>query len=108
MIAEEKQDLAALYVLGSLDANEATAFEAAMRDDAELRDFVNELRETASSIALSVPRQSAPAGVKNRVMAAIAAETRTQSSDSLGTRSITPHPMSWLPWAIAALYFACR
>ena len=105
MIAEEKQDLAALYVVGSLDANEETAFEAAMRDDAELRDFVNELRETVGAVALSASGQTAPAGVKNRVLAALAAETRTQPFDSLGTRSITPHPMSWLPWAIAALLF---
>ena len=105
MIAEEKQDLAALYVVGSLDANEEIAFEAAMRGDTELRDLVNELREAAGAIALSASGQTVPAGVKNRVLAAIAAETRTQPLDSLGTRSITPHPMSWLPWAIAALLF---
>lgn len=103
MIAEERQDLAALYVLDSLDANEASAFEAAMRDDTELREFVNELRETAGSMALSVPSRSAPAEVKNRVLAAVAAESHAQSADSSGTRPITPHPMSWLPWAIAAL-----
>ena len=105
MIAEEKQDLAALYLLGSLDANEAAAFEAAMRDDAELGGFVNELRETVGSVALSAPDQPAPAGMKNRVLAAIAAETHTEPSDSSGARAITPHPMSWLPWAIAALFF---
>ena len=105
MIAEEKQDLAALYVIGSLDVNEETAFEATMRDDAELRDFVDELRETVGAVALSASGQTAPAGVKNRVLAAIAAEIRTQPFDSLGTRSVTSHPMPWLPWAIAALLF---
>lgn len=105
MIAEEKQDLAALYILDSLDANEAAAFEAAMRDDGELREFVNELREALGSMALSVSGQPAPVGVKRRVTAAIAAETQPRSSNSLGKRSITPHPMSWLPWAIAALFF---
>jgi anti-sigma-K factor RskA len=105
MIAEEKQDLATLYVLDSLEANEVAAFETAMRDDAELREFVDELRETAGSMALSLPSRPAPARIKGRVLAAIAAEHRAEDSDSLGTRSITPHPMSWLPWTVAALFF---
>jgi anti-sigma-K factor RskA len=105
MIAEEKQDLAALYVVGSLDANEAIAFEATMGDDAELRDFVNELRETVGALALSASVETAPVGVKNRVLAVLAEETPTQPSHSVVTRSVTLHPMSWLPWAIAALLF---
>jgi anti-sigma-K factor RskA len=105
MIAEEKQDLAALYVLDLLEASETAAFEAAMREDAELREFVNQLRETVGSMALTMPARPAPAGVKSRVTAAIASETQTPSSNALGARPITPHPMSWLPWAIAALLF---
>ena len=105
MIAEEKQDLAALYVLGSLDANEVAAFELAMRDDAELREFVRDLRETASAIALSVPSQSPLAELKDRVLQSIAAESPAQAPHSLGRENIVPHPMSWMPWAIRRLTF---
>ncbi len=105
MIADEKQDLAALYVFGSLDAKEEVAFELAMRDNAELRELVRELRETTGAIALSVPSQSPPAELKDRVLQSVAAESPAQAPHSLGRKNIVPHPMSWMPWAIAALFF---
>jgi len=104
MIAEEQQDRAALYVLGSLDANEIAAFESAIRDDAELRALVRELRETASAIALGAQEYSVPAALKDRILQEIAAESGADKQHSLGDRKVTPHPISWLPWAIAALF----
>ncbi len=104
MIADEQQDRAALYVLGILDTDDLPAFESAMRD-AELRALVDELQEAAGAIAFGAAEESAPAQAKDRVLGAIAAEARGQRTDALGEKIITPHPMAWLPWAIAALLF---
>lgn len=105
MIADEQQDRAALYALGSLDADEVVAFESAMRNDAELRALVRELQEAASAIALSAPGNVPRVELRNRVLAAITAGAHTQSSESLRRQKIVAHPVSWLPWAIAALFF---
>jgi anti-sigma-K factor RskA len=95
MISEEQQDLAAFYVLGSLDANETAEFEVAMRKDAELRALVNSLSESTAAIAFTAPHRPPPPGLKQRVLRDIAME-KSRGAGSLG-RSI-----SWLPWAIAA------
>lgn len=97
MISEDRQDLAALYVLGALDANETAQFEINLRDDAELRALVNDLRESAGAIALTAPSQQPPPALKQRILRDIALE---KSSDGLTSRA---RSTSWLPWAIAAL-----
>jgi anti-sigma-K factor RskA len=96
MISEEQQDLAALYVLGSLDANETAEFEATMRKDSGLRALVNDLRESSAALALSAPdRQPRPA-LKQRILRDIAMEkSRDPGSSARWT--------SGLPWAIAAV-----
>jgi anti-sigma-K factor RskA len=95
MISEEQQDLAALYVLRSLDTNETAEFEAAMRKDTELRALVNSLSESTAAIAFTAPHRQPPPGLKQRVLRDIAVE-KSRGASSSG-RSI-----SWLPWAIAA------
>ncbi len=79
MIPEEQQELATLYVLGSLDPNETAEFEAAMRKDAELRALVNELGESAGALAFAAPVE----------------KSRGAGSSARST--------TWLPWAIAAM-----
>jgi anti-sigma-K factor RskA len=95
MIPEEQQDLAALYVLGSLDANETAEFEAAMRKDAKLRALVNDLHESAVAIAFTAPQRQPPPKLKQHVLRDIARE-KSREASSLKKSS------SWLPWAIAA------
>ncbi len=96
MIPEEQQELATLYVLGSLDPNETAEFEAAMRKDAELRTLVNELRESAGALALAAPDRQPPPELKQRILLDIAVEKSRGAGSS--ARSTT-----WLPWAIAAM-----
>ena len=99
MITEEQQDHAALYVLGSLDADEAVTFEASMKDDAELRTFVRELREAASAVALGAPSKHPPAALKQHILREIAAD-----SDKTRTKETVSRVTNWIPWAIAALF----
>ena len=97
MIAEEQQDRAALYVLGSLDSDEVAAFEGAMKSDPELRALVRELRETASAVALSAITKQPPAALKARVLREIAGDSAKSQTKETVVRAAT-----WIPWAIAA------
>lgn len=99
MIPEDRQDLAALYVLGSLNAEETTEFETALHNDAELRALVRELRESAAAIAHSAPSEKPSAALKQRVLRDIAVE---KTSGNAGTGK--PSSAGWLPWTIAALF----
>jgi anti-sigma-K factor RskA len=101
MIPDDLQDQAALYVLGALEADEAAAFESALRHNTELRAMVRELRETSADLARSVPSQQAPAELKQRVLREIA--LAKQAGPSPGA---TMPSVNWLAWAIAALFLA--
>ena len=99
MITDEQQDLAALYVLGSLEAEQAGAFEASLKADAELSALVRELREAAGAVALSAPSRIPPAALKQRILREIASD-----SEKTRTKEIVSRGSSWIPWAIAALF----
>ncbi len=97
MIPEDRQDIAALYVLGSLQAHETAEFESAMRNDSELAALVNDLRDSAAAMALTAPsRQPSPA-LKLRILREIAVE-------KTGGAGSSARSTSWLPWAIAAMF----
>ncbi len=96
MIPEDRQDLAALYVLGSLDANETAEFESAMRNDSELAALVSDLRDSAGALALAAPSRQPSAELKQRILREIAVE-------KTGGTGSSARSTSWLPWAIAAM-----
>lgn len=101
MMSEELHDSAALYVLGSLDAAEAAAFESSLKGDAELRALVVELREAAGAIALTAPEHTPSASLKQKVLRDIAAEKSGDLTNATeGRRSLST---AW-PWAIAAMF----
>jgi anti-sigma-K factor RskA len=79
MISDDLQDQAALYVLGSLDADETAAFEGSLRDDTELRALVRDLREAAGYVGRSLPATQPPAELKRRVLREIALEKQARS-----------------------------
>lgn len=95
MIPDEMQDQAALYSLDLLDASERLRFEAAMRENEDLRALVRELREASADLALSVPTNRAPAALKQSVLREIALEKQSGRQRTFA---------NWLPWAIAALF----
>ena len=93
MIDETRQELAALYVFGGLEADEAKRFADELCGDAELRAFVHELEETAAQLAHAAPLCLPPAELKQRVLAEAAGEKRTMTA--------APRT-NWIPWALAA------
>ena len=62
MMNEQQQEQASLYVTGALPADERKAFEAELRGNAELREFVRDLQRAASSLAMSAPAVPLPPG----------------------------------------------
>ena len=72
MITEHLEEQACLYAAGGLPAAEQQAFEAQLARNAELRELVSSMREAAAAIALSVPQLAPPAGLKQKVLEAVA------------------------------------
>ena len=77
MITEQTQEQASLYALGALPAEEARAFEAELRSNAELRELVRSLQNAADMLALSSPQVTPPATLKARVLDRIGAPAAT-------------------------------
>jgi len=75
---EQQQEQASLYVLGALPADERQAFEAALRGNAELREFVRDLQRSATFVAMSAPAVPLPAGLKEKVLRRIGSVEKLQ------------------------------
>jgi len=94
MSDERTEELASLYALGLLDADEARSFEDEMARDPELARLVERLQNAAAALAQNVPPREPPAYLKERILAEISA-----------SKKIVPFPKKqnvWLPWALAA------
>jgi anti-sigma-K factor RskA len=101
MIDERQEELACLYVAGALSPQAGREFESALRTDAELQQFVRELRDATSAFALAETAVAPPARLKHKLLAQIErAQARPENFSVLafidGLRS------TWLPWAVAA------
>lgn len=96
MIDERQQEFAALYVLDLLEGAEFAKFEAELKEDGKLQQFVRELREASSLIAQRAPQVDSPPELKERVLAAFR-ESKSNAAESLIFR-----PAVIIPWTIAA------
>jgi anti-sigma-K factor RskA len=108
MIDEAKQDQAADYALGMMDAAAERAFEAELKADEELRAFTMELREAAAAMAHDAPVVAPPPELRERVLApirgelAVAAAAAASSSPAKSEAPKETSNFAFLPWAIAA------
>ena len=68
MISEQQQEQASLYALGALPEAEACAFAAELLGNAELRELVQNLQQTAGLIALSAPAVKLPPALRDKVL----------------------------------------
>lgn len=100
MIDEPRQEQAALYVLGGLDAAESERFAAELRNDEELEAVVGELEATAAALAHAAPLRKPSANLKKRIFA----EIRSGG----GSKTVPFNSrVSWVPWALAASLAVC-
>ena len=99
MIPDDLQDQAALYALDALEADERARFEETMRENAELRAMVREMRDASAGLAWSIPQSQPPATLKQRILADVALEKQGNAAPISASRQL-----NWIPWAIAALF----
>jgi anti-sigma-K factor RskA len=85
---------AGAYVLGSLDADERTAFEAHLSTCAECAAEVRSLRRVADALAHSVPQRTPSPDLRQRVLDSIAATPAARVSSG-GSTSSGPN-VTWL------------
>ena len=94
MIIERQEELAALSAIGLLEGPERVAFDAELAGNTELRALRDSLTATMSAVALTVPQIEPPAGLKSRVLAAVAGPAPGK---------VFAFPLlSLAPWALAA------
>jgi len=74
MITERQQDRAIAHLLGDLDPRQAGEFEAELQADAELRQWVEEFRESTALLTLGLPQQTPPAALRARVLTGLRAQ----------------------------------
>jgi hypothetical protein len=70
----ERCDDAAAYVLGALQEQEVQPFREHLEDCPICRTEVGQLQTMADSLAIGVPREPAPGGLRARIMATVHAE----------------------------------
>lgn len=107
MIDERKEELASLYALHLLEPEEARAFEAELRADAELRDFVEDLQRHAAALVHLTPGRTAPAHLREKILREFRSEIKAAAPLESKIRQSSPvvafpRPALWLPWALAA------
>jgi quercetin dioxygenase-like cupin family protein len=111
MSREHQQEQASLYALDALPEEDRSAFEAALRDDAELQQLVRTLRRAAGALALTVPARRPPADLKQKILQQIPATPDRSASlplagqlagfsflaanDSTGWKAL-PVPGAWI------------
>jgi anti-sigma-K factor RskA len=101
MIDERLEEQAGLYVLGVLTPDEATAFEAALKQDAELRQLVASLRVSRDALAGSLPQVAPPPALKQKILDQIAAQDQGLPL-SAKFEAGSSGWFNWLPWTLAA------
>ena len=71
MMDERKEEMAVMYALGMLEAQEARAFEEEMKGDAALKALVDDLTRDVAALAHVAPFQEAPADLREKILKSI-------------------------------------
>jgi anti-sigma-K factor RskA len=100
MIDERLEELASLHVLGGLSAEETRAFEAELRQSAELQQLVAELQTVTQAVAGNVTLVAPPSALREKILAQVEPAEKIVAFPS--PPSAEKSGFAWLPWAIAA------
>lgn len=92
MNQEQREELASLYALGLLDAEEAAAFQREMKADPAIAALVDDLAAVSVEIGKNVPQYAPPAHLRAALLERISSRQAATTSSAL----------RWLPWAAAA------
>lgn len=102
MINEHDQELASLYALDLLGADERARFERAMASNPALAELVAEIRTTAAGLA-HLPAAPAPsAALKERILSGVGQKPPAPAVAPASGPAGAPNRSWRLPWALAA------
>ncbi|MDI1320883.1 MAG: anti-sigma factor [bacterium] len=94
MITDRQEELASLHAFGLLEGAEGAAFVVELAGNPELRTLCDSLAGAAASLALAAPPVEPPAGLKDRILDAVAAPAGD---------NVVAFPLhKFAPWAVAA------
>ena len=99
MIDERMEEQASLYVLGALSAEEQRAFEAALEQNAELRQLVEALRVARDAMAGNVPLVEPPPQLRQKILSQVEPQKVIEWSPRRQPISIV---RLLFPWTLAA------
>ncbi len=102
MINDQQQDLACLYALGSLPADEAEMFESALAADGKLRNFTRDLRCLTPLLAWASPASEPPQHLRSKILAVIRHSEKVVRPDFQGGNPASVTCINWIPWVAAA------
>jgi anti-sigma-K factor RskA len=104
LTCDEVRELAAPFVLGALDPDEAAAVREHLADCPEVHEEIAQLGGVLPALAASVPVVEPPDGLKARIMAAAAADLaeRTSAAGTVPGTIVEPAPAVSPPAAPAA------
>ena len=82
MINNQQQELASLYAVGALTADEQARLEAELRGNAELRAFVRGLQRATDLLAAAMPQVVPPARLRQKILERIGANATPAQVES--------------------------
>lgn len=102
MLTEQQQEMACLYAVDALVAEELAQFENELKRDLELQRLTKDLRGVSAALALAIPRQEPPAPLRDKVLGSVHKDEAVLRPDFRPRSTARPMFLGWLPWAAAA------
>jgi len=99
LTCDEVRELAAAFVLGALDAADEAAVREHLSSCPEAHEEIAELGGVLPALAVSVPLVEPPSGLKDRIMAAAAADLAERGGESTATAGVPPATPATAPAA---------
>lgn len=101
MTHDEVRDLAASFVLGALDDDEMAAVRAHLASCSEPHTEFEELAGVLPVLQAAVPPVAPPPELKDRIMAAAAADLEARRAEAEGAAAVAPAPAAPVPGGAA-------
>jgi anti-sigma-K factor RskA len=98
-----REEEAAAYVFGQMEAAERIAFVKAMNEDVALRALVDELSLTAAGLALDIPQVTPPSAVRDRVLQGVKSIAQDGTRKPMVVPTTAKRSPMWLGWAAAVV-----
>ena len=93
---ERHEEKLALHALRMLDPHETRILKSELKNDAEMREFLEELEFTAADLALLLPAEKPPLDLRASILSEVKKRRRSIAAPTAGA---VPHPQRGRHWA---------